>query len=284
MCKREKIKQEVIKPKQINDLNLEAKNIDIVLKNNHFNKETAKFTLDFDINKELNLQMVAVFDVFDNLDENVKYLLKQIDFYDPKTPNQIIYTKNNQIFSFETKMDDSVARTVELIIINGFNGFVDEQIVPDYNKQTTYLKAPGLIRLLNEINKIKKERGTNNVAVVMGGNNYYENNISSLTRARYTTAALKFLNPVATSIANTDLNWGYDIIDEKTKRFKEYISALYGNDGILSVNSYLKDGDKNIQMSNNSKIIDFNGFKLGLIGAMSNLINFESNLNLTKNI
>ncbi len=307
-AKEKKIKQEVIKPKQISNLNLEAKNIDIVLKNNVFNKETAKFTLDFDINKELNLQMVAVFDVFDkknnwlktiktaktnlvdkkfvfdSLDENVKYLLKQIDFYDPKTPNQIIYTKNNQTFSFETKMDDSIARTVELIIISGFNGFVDEQIVPDYNKQTTYLKAPGLIRLLNEVNKIKKERGANNVAVVMGGNNYYENNISSLTRAQYTTAALKFLNPVATSIANTDLNWGYDLIDEKTKHFKEYVKALYGNDGILSVNSYLKDGDKNIQMTNNSKIINFGGFKLGLIGAMSNLINFESNLNLTKNI
>lgn len=301
-------KTKINSQKQKTNTDLEAKSVNFDLKNNVFDKDISKFVLNFNTNKESNLQVVATFDVFDknnkllktiksnkvnlvskkfvfdNLDENVKYQLKQIDFYDPKDLNKVIYTKNDLAFNFETKIDDSVARTVELIIINGLNGFVDEQVIPDYSKRTSYLKAPGLIRILNEINKIKKERGANNVAVVMGGNNYYENNKSSLTRAQYTAAALKFLNPIATSIANTDLNWGYDLVDEKTKHFKEYIKTLYNNDGILSVNSYLKSGEQTIAMANNSKIINFNGFKLGLVGAMSNLVNFGSNINLTKDI
>ncbi|MCV3753965.1 MnuA family membrane nuclease [Ureaplasma zalophigenitalium] len=179
-----------------------------------------------------------------------------------------------------------------LILLGNINGQINEETYDDWSDQKIYLKKPGFLRLLNEVNKIKTKKGFANTAVLLNGTNLTGethlagNNLSDISQGKYAALALSFLKPQASTINNRDLLWSYDLVanNQAISNFKEYTKAMFANPlepNFLSVNLV----DKNNQhLTNGSKIITFKNHKIGIVGSSSINLNRSNSYDVIKNL
>ncbi|AJQ45286.1 hypothetical protein JM47_01500 [Ureaplasma diversum] len=198
-------------------------------------------------------------------------------------------TKNRQLYSNgSTTLDPKqVARTVALVNVNDLHGAILENVVDNKIKKDGY----GMIRVLNDINIIRQRYGKDNVSVVLGGDNYQGGLASDLTHGLMAGKALALLNPVESVVGNHEFDWGLEYLDPKHPRTasnmalaKQYMSLVEGpNDQgfqtfaqtlwpnqpkkkFLAANIFKKGTNELVDWVDPTSVIDFNGFKVGIVG------------------
>ncbi|MCV3728228.1 hypothetical protein OF376_00285 [Ureaplasma miroungigenitalium] len=225
--------------------------------------ETYKKLLSLADVKQESAVFVEIETTISNLEpvfKNTKELIKQT-FSEIKAHNETI--ESSDVFS--------------LILLGNINGQINEETYDDWSDQKIYLKKPGFLRLLNEVNKVKASKGYTNTAVLLNGINLTGethlagDNLSDLTQGKYAALALSFLKPQASTINDRDLLWSYDLVSNNNEisNFKEYTKAMFANPqeaNFLSANLV----DKNNQhLTDGSKIITFKNHKIGIVGSSS---------------
>lgn len=195
---------------------------------------------------------------------------------------------NDRTYKASSSLDaKQVARTVAIVNVNDLHGAILENVVNNKIKKDGY----GMIRVLNEINVIRDRYGKDNVAVVLGGDNYQGGLASDLTHGLMAGKTLALLNPVESVVGNHEFDWGLEYLDPKHPKTeanmalaKQYMNLVEGpndkgfqtfaqtlwpnkpNKKFLAANIFKKGTQELVDWVQPTSVIDFNGFKVGIVG------------------
>ncbi|MCV3743838.1 hypothetical protein OF377_03050 [Ureaplasma sp. ES3154-GEN] len=220
---------------------------------------------------------------------NVEIKINNLNNVYPNTKQKLL-EKLNQIKNENTNHPSS--NILSLILVGSINGQISEETYDDWSDQKTYLKKQGFLRLLNEVNKVKKEKGFANSVVLLNGSNLTGqthvagNNINDLSQGQYAALALSFLKPQASTINERDLLWSFDLVsnNQEVANLRTYTKAMFANPNEANFLSANLKNNENKKLTDGSKIINFKGHKIGIVGSSTIKMNRTNAYNVIKNL
>ncbi len=159
------------------------------------------------------------------------------------------------------KCNESVLVYIDFFSINDLHGKVcDSSSQPGVDELTTYFK--------------KMYQTEDNVVILSSGDMWQGSSESNLTNGKLTTEWMNYIGVESMAVGNHEYDWGGDAIKENSQiaDFK-----------ILAINIYSKNNNKQVEYCQSSVMIERNGIKIGIIGAVGD--NFSSiSSDMTKDI